>query len=305
MLKTLNLKQLRLLEAVDRLGNLTLAAKELNLSQPAVSIQMKGLEEAVGVALIEKINKRIFLTAAGQKTLSAAKDILERINSLGIEIEEMGEEIAGPLDIAIVTSAKYVLPHYLGEFIRTYPKVHPRLTVTNKASVIEAMANYKHDLYITGQLPEEIGVQAYPFLDNMLEVTAAPSHLLVGKNNIPLKALANERFLVREPGSGTRMLIEKMFVSAGIPITPYMELGSDAAITNGVIAGLGISVLSIHNLKYETASNAITTLDVTGFPLRRPWFVAHSNRKQLSMAPNAFLQFLLSHKDVKKAHQLA
>ena len=302
LIKSLNLKQLRLLEAVDRLGNLSLAAKELRLSQPAVSIQMKGLQEAVGVPLIEKINKRIHLTAAGQKTLSAAKDIIGRISTLGVEIEEMESDVAGPLDIAVVTSAKYILPHFLGEFVRLFPKVRPRLTVTNKASVLAAIANYEHDLYITGELPSEINVEAHPFLDNILAVAAAPNHPLAGKKNIPLKALENERMLVREIGSGTRMLIDKVLAKEGVIVKPYMELGSDAAITNGVIAGLGISVLSIHNLKYERASNVITTLDVQGFPLRRPWFAVHGSQKHLSTAPRAFLDFLRNHAEVNKSN---
>ena len=288
----ITLKHLRLLDAIARNGTLTLAAKESNLSQPAVSLQMKQLEEEADEHLLEKVNKRIYMTEMGNILLRAGRDILQRIDQLEGELEAGRGRVVGKLDVAVVTSAKHFLPHYLGDFIRLHPKIQPRLTVTNRARVLKAISENRHDLYILGQIPAELPMESQPFLDNILEVVAAPDHPLCGVSNISLKTLSEENFLVREPGSGTRIAVDRLFAENGLEIRPFMELGSSGAIKHAVIAGLGIAVISRHSLRFELQSKNISKLDAEFFPLHRRWYAAYPSGKYLSVAARTFYDFL-------------
>ncbi len=295
----ITLRQLKTLEAVARHQNYTHAAKELNLSQPAVSMQIRQLEDMLGITAAEQIGKRIFITGDGNKVLEAARDILQRLELMQGELEAVHGKVVGNLDIAVVTSAKHFLPRYLGAFVNAHPEVRPRLKVTNRASILEAIAQNRHDLYILGQIPGSVKMKAIPFLDNILEVIAPPGHALCGQKNIALERLVQERFLVREPGSGTRIAVDKLFVKHGLEITPFMELGSSGAIKNGVMANLGLAVLSRHSLEFELKTNSIAVLDVQNFPLRRRWFAAYPAGKSLSVAAGSFLRFLTGNESVQ------
>lgn len=286
-------KQLQLLSAIDRHRNVTAAARAANLSQPAVTQHMKQLEEQVGGPLWETVNRRLHLTERGHVVLAAASDVLSRLDRLEAELEAARGQIVGDLDIAVVTSAKNFMPHFLGEFIRLHPNVRPRLSVNNRIGVIEAMQENRHDLYIMGQVPERLKVEAVPILDNILEVVASADHPLRGRTRVPLAEIAAERFLVREAGSGTHIATEKLFARHRLGIRPYMELGSTGAIKSAVIAGLGIAVLSRHSLEYELKSNALCVLDVEGFPLHRSWYAAYPAGKRLSIAARSFFDFLV------------
>jgi len=255
-------------------------------------MQIRQLEDMLGVNVAEQIGKRIFITADGDKVLHAARDVLQRLELMQGELEAAHGKVVGNLDIAVVTSAKHFLPRYLGAFVNAHPDVKPRLKVTNRASILEAIAQNRHDLYILGQIPDTVKMQAIPFLDNILEVIAPPGHALCKIRNIPLERLASERFLVREPGSGTRIAVDRLFENHGLEITPFMELGSSGAIKNGVMANLGLAVLSRHSLELELKTSSIAVLDVQNFPLRRRWFAAYPAGKSLSVAANSFLQFL-------------
>ncbi|HEA26190.1 MAG TPA: LysR family transcriptional regulator [Ectothiorhodospiraceae bacterium] len=286
------LQQLRLFEAVARHKSFTRAAEESNLSQPAVSIQVKRLEENVGLPLFEHVGKRISLTEAGRELYGASKDVLGRLAELDVAIDSLSGEVAGTLRVTAVTSAKYFLPHLLGAFIRRYPDVEPKLMVANRASLLERVADNEDDLYVMGHVPEELDVAEYPFLENVISIVASPDHPLANKRKISLKQLTEERFLVRERGSGNRKVVEEFFEKKGLAINPYMELGSAEAIKQGVMAGLGISALSLHNLRLEIAAGQIVVLKVEGFPLRRSWNVIHRNGKNLSPAAESFVEFL-------------
>ncbi len=287
------LQQLRLFEAVARHKSFTRAAEESNLSQPAVSIQVKRLEENVGLPLFEQTGKPISLTGAGQELYSASRDVLGRLAELDVAIDSLSSEVGGPLRVTSVTSAKYFLPHLLGAFLRRYPDVEPKLMVINRANLLErVVAGNDDDLYVMGHVPEDLDVVEYPFLENIISVIASPEHPLANRGKISLKRLTAERFLVRESGSGNRKVVEERFAKEGLAINPYMELGSAEAIKQGVMAGLGISSLSLHNLRLEIAAGQIVVLKVEGFPLRRRWNVVHRKEKSLSPAATSFIEFL-------------
>ena len=286
------LQQLRLFAAVAEQKSVTRAAEEVHLTQPAVSIQIKRLEGKIGVPLIEHIGKELHLTVAGEEVFDASKDVLERLSDLETSLNDLRGEVAGPLNVHVVSSGMYVMPHLLGSFVRRYPKVEPRLQITNRARLLSSLAKNESDLYIMGQPPEGVSVAEYPFLENIIVVVARPDHPLAGKKRIPLARIARERFVGRESGSGTRTAVEKMFHDKGLSISPYIELTNAEGIKQGVIGGLGIGVLSQHSLRLELDAGELVELNVTGFPLRRRWYVSHREGKRLSRAAQEFLQYL-------------
>lgn len=290
----LTLQQLRLFESVARNGSFTRAAEEMFLTQPAVSIQVKRLEEQVGLPLFEQVGKKIFMTAAGRELYGASRDILGRVSELKGAIEDLKGVVKGRLQLAVVTTTKYFMPHLIGAFLQRYPEVEPRLSFTNRATVVQRLMNNEDDFVVMGQIPEGNEMDAFPFLENVLVVVAPPNHPLAGQKDIPLQQLQKERFLSREAGSGTRLLFERELDKQGITIEPYMELGSSEAIKQGVMAGLGLSVLSLHSLTLERKAGALVVLDVQGFPLRRRWYAVHVKGKRLSLVARTFLDFILN-----------
>jgi len=289
----LTFQQLKLFESVSRLGSYTRAAEELFITQPAVSIQIKRLEEQTGLPLFEKVGKKIFLTAAGKAMYQASSDILIRVDSLKDSIEELKGEIKGPLHLSVVTTAKYFLPHLLGTFLQKYPDVEPKLKFTNRARVIERLMNNDDDFVIMGQVQKDEHLETYPFLNNILGIIAAADHPLANKEHITLKELAKQRFLIRESGSGTRYVFDSLLKDHGLEIEPYMELGSSEAIKQAVMAGLGIAVLSLHSVQLEREVNKLTVLNVEGFPLKRRWYAVHLKGRKLSLVARTFLDYIL------------
>jgi LysR family transcriptional regulator, low CO2-responsive transcriptional regulator len=299
------LQQLRLFAAVAEQKSVTRAAEKVHLTQPAVSIQIKRLEAKVGMPLIEHIGKELHLTVAGEEVFDAAKDVLERLSDLETSLNDLRGEVAGPLNIHVVSSGKYFLPHLMGSFVRRYPKVEPRLEINNRADLLSSLAKNQSDLYIMGQPPEGVPVVEYPFLENILVVVARPDHPLAGKKKIPLAKIAKERFVGRESGSGTRKAVEKLFNQKGLSIEAYIELDSAEGIKQGVIGGLGIGVLSKHSLRLELDAGELVVLNVAGFPLRRRWYVSHREGKRLSRAAQLFLQYLQEEGEEEVADLLA
>ncbi len=293
LIRHISLRQLQIFEAVIRLGGYTRAAEALHLSQPTISMQVKKLSETIGHPLLEKVGSRLHTTAVGDEVYTSAKNILGSVLSLGESAAALEGVVKGPLRIAVITTAKYFMPHLLGAFIEQHPEVKPMLKVTNRSRVIERLKSNEDDLLIMGQVPVELDVEAHPFVDNELVVVASSRHPLTKHSQITLQQLSKERFLIREAGSGTRLAIERLFAEQHLEIKPYMELGSSEAIKQAVMAGLGISVLSRHNLRLELAGNHIAILDVKGFPLFYRWYAVHLKNKRLSLVSRTFLDFLL------------
>lgn len=291
----ITLRQLKLFKAVAQHLSFTRAAAELCLTQPAVSIQIKQLEEQVNTPLFEQIGKRIFLTDAGRVLQQACEDIFARIEMLEKSLNELQGAIKGTLKLSVVTNSTYFMPHLCSAFMKRYPEVLIRLNVSNRVSILERLANNEDDLIVMGRVPEELNVIAQPFLENPLVVVAPSNHPLVGQKNIPLARLAEETFLLREVGSGTRLTMERCFASHDLEIKEGIVLGSCEAIKQGILAGLGLSILPRHTLNLELALGIIQILDVAEFPLRRQWYVAYLCDKSLSLVARTFLEFLAVH----------
>ena len=290
----LTLQQLKLLESVYRNGSYTLAAKELHLTQPAVSIQIKRLEAQVDLPLFELVGKKIFPTAAGKAVYKASEDILSRVSDLKQSIEALKGEVRGPLELSVVSTAKYFMPRLLGHFLQDCPDVEPKLRFANRARVVERLMNNEDDFVVMGQIPDDKNLVTHPFLENILCVVAPPNHPLVGKKKVRLQDLAKERFIEREIGSGTRLVFDSMLEKQGLKIEPYMELDSSEAIKQAVMAGLGLAVLSLHSLRLEQAAGKLKLLNVVGFPLKRRWYAVHLKGKRLSLVSKTFLDYILA-----------
>ncbi len=288
------LQQLRLFAAVARNLSFTKAADEMHLTQPAVSIQIRRLEEHVGLPLIEHVGRRVYLTPVGQELYDACRDIFQRLGVFEGAVDQLKGEVAGPLRLSVVTTAEYFLPHLLGVFLRRHPLVQPYLNVTNRATVLARLIDNEDDLVVMGRVPDGVAAEVLPFLDNVLVVAAPPDHPLADGRPVALADLVRDRFLFREPGSGTRIATEKLLTEHGLSITPYMELGSAEAIKHGVMAGLGVAVLPQHSLGTELAAGLLKVLNVEGFPLRRPWYAVYRKGKRLTLAASTFIEFLSS-----------
>lgn len=291
-MRHVTMRQMKVFEAIARHLSFTRAAEELHLTQPTVSMQIRKLSDEVGLPLYEQIGKRVHLTDAGRELYGACRDILGRLEQLEMAFAEMKGVKKGRLRLTVVTTAKYFAPQLLGLFCHQYPGIEVALKVANRKEALERLAGNEDDLYILGQPPEELDVESVPFLENPLVVLAGASHPLATQKAIPLKRLAEEPFLVREQGSGTRQAFERLMKKHGHKLIVKMEIGSNEAIKHAVAGGLGLAVLSHHSIKLDTRSGGLTVLDVQHFPIERYWYIAHPRAKQLSVVARTFLDFL-------------
>jgi LysR family transcriptional regulator, low CO2-responsive transcriptional regulator len=284
------LHQLKVFEATARHGSFTRAAEELFLTQPTVSMQVKQLTKAIGLPLFEQVGKKLYLTEAGKNLFSTCQDIFVKLDQLEMTVADLKGMKQGKLRLAVITTTKYFMPRLLGPFCQLYPGIDVALTVTNHEQVIERLANNQDDLYVMSQLPTHLDVKAEPFLENPLVVVAPRSHPLANERNIPLKRLAEEAFIMREPGSGTRRSFQKLLDSHELSVRVRLELGSNEAIKQAIAGQLGLSVLSRHTLISD--SDELCILDVEGFPLARQWYIVSLSGKQLSVVAKTFLEYL-------------
>ena len=292
LIRNATLRQLQLFEAIVRLGSFTRAAEELFLTQPTVSMQIKKLTDAIGLPLFEHVGRNVEPTEAGIELYTACSKVFDTLANLEMKFDDLKGMKRGRLRIAGITMAKYLTPEILGEFSRLYPGIDLALKVTNRERVIERMLENKDDLYILGQMTDyETEVEMHPFSPNPLVVLAPRDHPLVGKKNISLEAIAQEPFIMREPGSGIRDATLRTFAAKGLQPKVRMELGSNEAIKHAIVGGLGLSVLSLHALTLDGADSPVAILDVEGFPIIRQWYIVYPKGKELSLIAKTFLEF--------------
>lgn len=292
-MRRLTLRQFRVFEAVARHLSFSRAAEELHLSQPAVSMQVRGIEMILGLPLTEQLGKKIFLTEAGREVLHASLAITARLDDLQANLAQLRGIDSGRLNLAATSTVNAVATDILARFRGRHSGVSIHLDVSNRAAVLNLLATNRVDLAIMGQVPEDLGLEAIRFMDNPLVVIAPPDHPLVGKKRISVEVLAAESFLVREAGSGTRGAMERFFAARGLEIQSSMEMSSNEAIKQAVQAGLGLGILSLQTLEMELALKRLAVLNVDGFPIMRHWYIVHRADKRLSPAAQAFKGFVL------------
>ena len=292
LIRHATLRQLQVFEAIVRLGSFTRAAEELFLTQPTVSMQIKKLTDAVGLPLFEYVGRNVQPTEAGRELYDACRRMFETLANLEMKMADLQGLKRGRLRLGVITTAKYFAPEILGEFSHLYPGIEVALKVSNRDSIIERMMANEDDLYIMGQAPAgELEVEAFSFAPNPLVVMAPRDHPLVGEKKISLERLAQEPFILREPGSGIRDATLKFFEQHKLRPRVRMELGSNEAIKHAIVGGLGVSVLSLHTLTLEGTEGPVAILDVEGFPILRQWYIVHPKAKELSLVARTFLDF--------------
>jgi len=287
------LRQLQVFEKVANHLNYSRAAEELYLSQPAVSMQIKQLEGHIGLPLFEQMGKKIFMTEAGRELHHYARSIAQQLTEMEAVFDEMKGLGHGKLTISVVNTANYFTPQLLARFCQRYPEINVILQVANRDAVLKQLADNGTDLAIMGQPPKGLDLIAESFLENPMVVIAAPNHPLTTVKQVKFDQLAEQTFVSREQGSGTRSAMERVFEKYNIQPRISMEMEANEAIKQAVQAGMGLGILSLHSIELELETGRLAMLNVEHFPLLRHWFVAHRSNKRLSSAALAFKEFLL------------
>jgi LysR family transcriptional regulator, low CO2-responsive transcriptional regulator len=287
------LRQLTVFESAARNLSFTQAAKELHLSQPGVSMQIKQLETSVGLSLFEQVGKKMYLTDAGREIFAYSRSIGYLLIEADNVIESIKGTKSGKLAISVATTASHFTTRLLAAFAKRYEGITLSLDITNRESLRRQLADNIPDLVIMGQPSEGMDVASEAFMLNPLVMIAPANHALSKQKAITLETFENEYFVVRETGSGTRSAIERFFKSQNVKFRTGIEMTSNEAIKQAVEAGLGLGIVSQHTLELELETKRLALLDVVDFPIERHWYVVHRSGKRLSPIAQAFRQFVL------------
>jgi DNA-binding transcriptional LysR family regulator len=293
MLKAATFRQLKTLHTVAKLGSVSRAAEELRLTQPAVSLQIRLLEDGAGAPLLQRVGRGIQLTAAGEILARYALEILDLWNGAADDLAALQGEQGGTLRIGAITTAEYLIPPFLVRFTEQRPQVKVQFKVGNRADIIRMLATHEIDLAIMGSAPRELRTSATPFAKHPMAFVASPSHPLMKKKRLSLDDLKSENMFVRERGSGTRSTVENLFRQEGHKLHIGSELSSNEAIKQLVEAGLGISFLSLHACSLEFQAGLLALLPLPGNPIERDWYVMHVSDKRLPHVASLFRDFLI------------
>lgn len=288
------IRQIEVFNAVARLNNYTRAAEELYMSQPAVSMQIKQLEESVGLPLFEQVGKSMHLTDAGKTMYEYGRNLIDLLNEADEVFEAIKGVERGRLSISVATTASHFATRLLAEFTKQHAGITISLDITNRESLQRQLENNEPDLVIMGQPPEGVEVEADAFMENPLVMIAPAGHILTKQGRIPMSEMDKEHFVVRESGSGTRSAIERFFSRHNIKFNTAIEMTSNEAIKQAVEAGLGLGIVSIHTLELELETGRLQVLDVEGFPIVRNWYIMQRKGKRLSPAALEFKAFVLA-----------
>ena len=285
-------RQLRALAATIRSGTVTAAAQELNVTPPAISLQLKQLEQSAGLQLLERVEGGMRATEAGR----VLAETVERIEALLVEAADAIDALkgggAGHVHVGVVSTAKYFAPRVLAAFMRAHPGVEIQLSVGNREETVAALESFAIDLAVMGRPPSRFEVERSVIGPHPHVIVAPPEHPLARSRYISPKLLSAETFLMREPGSGTRMLTEQLLAETGATPRIGMEIGSNETIKQAVMAGLGIALLSAHTVSVELADGRLAMLDVVGLPIMRQWFVVRRTDRHIMPATSLLWQFL-------------
>ena len=290
-MKNVTLKQLRAFAAVARTGSVTAAAQALHVTPPAVTLQMKLLADQLGLPLVERAPSGMVPTHAGRLLADTVRRVEAVLSDSAASLAALAGTEGGTVHVGVVSTAKYFAPRVLAAFARSHPAIELRLMVGNRAEVVRGLRENELDLAVMGRPPEDIAVAATVIGDHPHVIVAPPGHRLAGRRAAAPAALAGETFLVREPGSGTRTLMERFFAESGIAPRIGMEIGSNETVKQAVMAGLGIAFLSAHTIDMEVQSRRLAILDIEGLPIIRQWHVVRMAGRRLMPAADRVGRF--------------
>ncbi len=282
--------QLSVFETVARLGNFTQAGKELHMAQPTVSMHVKKLTEAVGLSLFESAGRGFKMTAAGRELHAACHEIFQKIHDVEQRLAALRLEGDHKVSLAVSTTAKYFAPRLLAHFWENHPGVDISMMPMNREQLINRLDADLDDFYVLSNPPQDHDVVLHPLMPNRIHLYARDDHPLMGKQSVPAAKLRGERMLMRESGSGTRMVTDAFFAENKLKPQIAMELGSNEAIKQAILAGLGIALLSHNSMGSATRKGQLVAIDIIGLPIERQWFLVHRRDRALSPMAEQFLQ---------------
>lgn len=292
-IRHLSFRLLQVFQEVVHQGSVTAAAQSLHLTQPTVSMQLKKLKELVGEPLLESRGGRLQPTDIGRELYQAATDVFSRFEDFNTLLAQSRDGRAGHINIGLVTTAKYVMPRILGAFYRQFPKVEVTLNIGNRAHILNRFEQQQDDLYLFSHPPSGEQVRSARIIQNPLLLIAPPDHPAASVGRIGFESLGEERFLMREPGSATRMMFESWLSRQGHELNHSMQIESNEAIRLSVVSGLGLSVISGHTLQEGRERPAV--LDVEGFPLKSHWYLVSRKDRRIAYAAAQLVSFMANH----------
>ncbi len=288
------LNQLLIFTHVARHGSITKAAEELHLTQPAVSIQLKNFQQQFDIPLTELVGRKIFITDFGREIVRAAEVIISEMEHIQFRSKLHKGILAGKIKISVVSTGKYIMPYFLSDFLKLHPNIELQMDVTNKSKVLENLEKNEVDFSLVSVIPENIGLEQLPLLKNKL--------VLVGKRNEmkdqkpSIKLFNTLPLIFREPGSGTRHTVEAFLQKHNIRHIKSMELTSNEAVKQAVIAGLGYSILPLIGIKNELLLNQLEVIDVPKMKLESEWNLVWLKAKNLSPQAKSLLNYIETNK---------
>jgi len=295
-MKNLTLRQLRSIQAIEKTGKISIAARSLGLTAPAVTLQLKQVEDSNDVLLFERATKGMRITTAGKAFLAAAGEIAEVLRQLEDKIGAIKGGKSGRIRLGIVSTAKYFAPYMVAAFAKMHPDVEVIMTVGNHEQLIELVHSHEVDIFIMGRPPKGINVTSFIFGDHPFVVIAPPDHALAQTRNINKERIAEEIFLVREKGSGTRVSLEIYLSEIPGKLDDLgIETDSNETIKQSVMAGMGVGFISAHTIAQEVETGRLVILDVEGMPIKRQWFCVTRQGRTISPAMALFQDFLQAH----------
>jgi LysR family transcriptional regulator, low CO2-responsive transcriptional regulator len=289
------LNQLRIFLKVTQTLSITKAANELHLTQPAVSIQLKNFQAQFDIPLIEVINKKIYVTNFGQEIAEAAEKILTEVYAINYKLHAHKGELTGKLNVSVVSTGSYIAPYFIVGFIKKNQGVELQMDVTNKAQVINSLEKNEVDFSLVSVLPTNMSIDKVELMENKLFVVGNYDEKFENKEH-KKKIFENIPLIYREQGSGTRHVMENFIKSNNLPVKKKMELTSNEAVKQALIAGLGYSIMPLIGIKNELENKQLQIINVKGFPIKSTWYLIWLKDKKHLPVASAYLQYIKKEK---------
>jgi len=296
MFMNYTLHQLQVFLKVTQALSITKAAEELHLTQPAVSIQLKNFQDQFDIPLTEVVGRKLFVTEFGKEIAHAAENILNEVHAINHKTMAFKGQLTGRLSISVVSTGKYVMPYFLADFLKQHPGIELVLDVTNKVKVIESLEKNEVDFSLVSVLPHQMQIEKVELMQNKLFLVANTEKKF--KDKMYDKAIFKDLPLIyRESGSGTRHIMEKFIKQNNLPVRKKMELTTNEAVKQAVIAGLGCSIMPLIGIKNELMNGDLQIIPTKGFPIISNWQLIWLKGKNLSPAASSFLLYLKKSKE--------
>jgi len=293
-LRQISLRQLRDFEAVVNTGSVSGAARELHLTPPAISLQLRDLESVIGIPLLERSDSGLVPTLAGQELYATCLEARDSLSRLGVAINELRGVDHGVVSVGVVSTARYFAPTVLAAFRKSYPETNIQLQVGNRDVTLQKLESMDIDFAITGFPPDHFVVNKKFIGHHPQIIIADPAHALAGERGLTLSALKEETFLLREPGSGTRSIANKLFARTRKLPRQGLEFGSNETIKQAVMAGMGVAVISAHTVAAELREGRLVALDIKGLPINRKWYLVKHGHKRFLPSAQALWDFIVA-----------